>query len=112
MIMQKKDPRYSHSESLDVDLFSLFQEHVFRPMTSAQYLVLERLCEMDLEATEKGTNPDPFVGYGRETMAHIARCLVALSLERGGLDEANVIAAAIWIHNTWASLNERYGEES
>ena len=61
----KKDPRYRHSESLDVDLFSLFQEHVFHPITSAQYLMLERLCEMDLEASEKGTNPDPFVGYGR-----------------------------------------------
>lgn len=112
MIMQKKDPRYSNSESPDFDLFTLFQEHVLHPMTSAQYLVLERLCEMDLEAKEKRTSPDPFVGYGRETMAHIARCLVALSSERGGLDEASVIAAAIWIRNIWACLDERYGEES
>ena len=110
--MQKKDPRCRNSGSPDVDLFILFQEHVLHPTTSAQELVLERLCEMDLEAQEKGTNPDPFVGYGRETMAHIARCLVALSLERGGLDEASVIAAAIWIRSIWASLDERYGEES
>ena len=110
--MQKKDPRYSNSESPDVDLFILFQEHVLHPMTSAQDLVLERLCEMDLEAEEKGINPDPFAGHGRETMAHIARCLVALSSERGGLDEASVIAAAIWIRSVCASLDERYGEES
>lgn len=110
--MQKKDPRYGNSERPNIDLFILFQEHVPHPTTSAQELVLERLCEMDLEAQEKGTNPDPFVGYGRETMAHIARCLVALSLERGGLDEASVIAAAIWIRSTWASLDEGYGEES
>ncbi len=110
--MQTKNPRYSNSESPDVDLFILFQEHVLHPMTSAQDLVLERLCEMDLEAQEKGISPDPFAGHGRETMSHIARCLVALSSERGGLDEASVIAAAIWIRNTWASLDESYGEES
>ena len=90
--MQKKSPRYSNSESPDVDLFFLFQEHVLHPMTSAQNWVLERLCEMDLEAQEKGINPDPFAGHGRETMSHIDRCLVALSSERGGLDEASVIA--------------------
>ena len=81
-------------------------------MTSAQNWVLERLCEMDLEAQEKGISPDPFAAHGRETMSHIARCLVALSSERGGLDEASVIAAAIWIRSVCASLDERYGEES
>ena len=110
--MQKKDPRYGNSESPNIHFSILFQDHVLHPTTSAQDLVLERLCEMDLEAQERGINPDPFAGHGRETMAHIARCLVALSSERGGLDEASVIAAAIWIRSVWASLDERYGEES
>ena len=110
--MQKKDSRYGNSESPEIDQPILFQKLVTYPITNAQKIIIDRLIEMDLEAQEKGTNPDPYVGYGHEVMAHIARCLVALSLERSGLDEASVIAAAIWIRSVWGALDERYGEES
>lgn len=45
---------------------------------------------------QNSPNTNPFVGYARETMTHIALCLLVLSSELGGLHEVTVIAAAIW----------------
>ena len=49
------------------------------------------------EFGQNSPNVNLFVGYGRDSMAHIARCfLLVLSSELGGLQAATVIAAAIW----------------